>query len=414
MIVNRRAFFANTVWQYALQLVKYVLPLVTLPYLARVLEPTGYALYAYVLALMSYAQVIVEFGFNLSGTKRIAKEPGIGEAARTIGEITVARLVVAAAVLVPVVAFAALAPITKSYLVYTVLSYIAVCGRVLAPDFVFQGREKMGPLTTRYLASKGTSTLLTFLVVHSADDLLWIPILDIVASAIALGWSVAAMRRIFGYSMVRPRLRSVLTELRNSAVYCFSNVAAVTLSGFTTLLIGFVLTDKSHLSYWSLSITAVSAVQALYNPIISSLYPHMIVRSDYVFARRIAAFAAPILATVTLGFAAWSSLLMAILGGSAYREGAYVIALVSPILPLSFYGMFLGWPILGAAGKVKQLTVTTVVAALFCIISLCLLAMAGAASIVSVCVVRDLSELVLVGSRAAFVWRLRDSLSSRE
>ena len=56
------SFYKNTVWQYGLQLIKYLFPLITLPYLTRVLEPEGYAFYAYVVAFMAFAQVFVDFG----------------------------------------------------------------------------------------------------------------------------------------------------------------------------------------------------------------------------------------------------------------------------------------------------------------------------------------------------------------
>lgn len=406
------AFFSNTAWQYLLQLVKYILPLVTLPYLARVLKPEGYALFAYVTAVMTYAQVVVEFGFNLSGTKRIAHASSTTSASTVIGEITAARLILAVGTYVPLIAFASIAPITRDYLLYTSLSYVAVCGRVFAPDFVFQGKEKMGPLTTRYLASKGASTALTFLLVHSADDLLWIPVLDIFASIIALIWSYGAMHRIFGYGISRPSLANIVSEIRSSTIYCFSNVAAVTLTGFTTIVVGIALTDRAQLSYWSLAMTAVTAVQAMYTPIINSLFPHMVVSRDYHFARTISAYSVPIISILTIAFAASSRLIMRVLGGAAYTEGATVLLFVAPLLPFSFYATLFGWPILGSTGHVRELTWTTVASACFCIACLSGLIFFQSVSLIAVCIVRVLSEVVLFTSRALLVGQLRRSLRS--
>ena len=93
MSKSHGAFYKNTVWQYGLQIVKYLLPLITLPYLTRVLEPDGYAFYAYVVSFMTFAQVFIDFGFNLSGTKRIAKAHSVDEENQVVGAVTEARLV---------------------------------------------------------------------------------------------------------------------------------------------------------------------------------------------------------------------------------------------------------------------------------------------------------------------------------
>lgn len=81
-------FYKNAIWQYGLQVVKYLFPLATLPYLTRVLEPTGYAFYAYLVSFMSFVQVFIDFGFNLSGTKKIARAESVEAENRVIGAVT--------------------------------------------------------------------------------------------------------------------------------------------------------------------------------------------------------------------------------------------------------------------------------------------------------------------------------------
>lgn len=124
---SHASFYKNTVWQYGLQIVKYLFPLITLPYLTRVLAPEGYAFYAYVVSFMSFVQVFVDFGFNLSGTKRIAKARSVGEENRVIGAVTEARLLlcVVAGVIVMVIASVPAPDSRKPH-----LCVLCVCGCV--------------------------------------------------------------------------------------------------------------------------------------------------------------------------------------------------------------------------------------------------------------------------------------------
>lgn len=399
---NHKKFYKNAIWQYGLQVVKYLFPLITLPYLARVLDPAGYAVYAYVVSFMSFAQIFVDFGFDLSGTPKIIKATSIKEENRIIGAITEARLILCVIGGLAVFLIAFSMPITREYLLYTMLSYVAVCGRALCPNFIFQGKENMRPLTSRYFVSKGLSTLLTFVCVHSMSDILWIPILDILASAVALIWSFAAAKRMFGTSIAAASPKEAFSELKTSALYCFSNMSAVALSGFTTLFIGFIITDRAQVSYWSISMTAISAVQSLYTPITNSLYPHMLNQKDFGFARKIALIALPVVAVGTAIFACLSSFIMLALGGQEYLPGSSVLVMVSPVLFFSFFGMLFGWPVLGAQGKVAQITASTIASAVVCVGLLAVAAYCGMATMQVICIIRCISEAVLCLMRLGF------------
>lgn len=365
-IKSHKSFYKNTVWQYGLQIVKYLFPLITMPYLTRVLEPEGYAVYAYVVSFMTFAQMFVDFGFNLSGTKRIAASTSTNDENRAIGAVTQARLFLCVLASLVVYIIASFIPLTAANLFYTMLAFVAVCGKALAPDFVFQGHENMRPITTRYFVSKGLSTALTFVFVHSLADIIWVPILDIISNVIALVWSFLAANRLFGTTIAFVPMRSAFSELKTSALYCFSNMAASVFTGFTTLLIGVVITDAAQISYWSLAMTAVSAVQSLYSPIVNSMYPHMVKTNDFRFVRKIAIIAFPVVLVGTVAFAILHNVIFLVLGGNGYLEGSWVVAAVSPVLFFSFFGMLLGWPVLGAAGMVKEITATTVFSSLFC------------------------------------------------
>ena len=63
----------NTVMLYIMTFAKMVFPLITLPYLTRILTVDGYAVVSYVKSAMIYMQILLDFGFLLSATKDIVK-----------------------------------------------------------------------------------------------------------------------------------------------------------------------------------------------------------------------------------------------------------------------------------------------------------------------------------------------------
>ena len=66
----------NTIMLYIMNIAKMVFPLLTLPYLTRVLSSDMYGLVAYVKSCMIYIQLLIDFGFILSSVKDIVKANG--------------------------------------------------------------------------------------------------------------------------------------------------------------------------------------------------------------------------------------------------------------------------------------------------------------------------------------------------
>ena len=75
----------NTVMLYLMNFAKIALPLITLPYLTRVLSLNNYGTFTYVKTVMTYMQLIIDFGFLFSATKDIVEA---GKDKKKIGSIT--------------------------------------------------------------------------------------------------------------------------------------------------------------------------------------------------------------------------------------------------------------------------------------------------------------------------------------
>ena len=404
--VKHNTFYKNTLWQYGLQILKYLFPLLLIPYLTRILGTEGYAVYAYVLSFMGVVQTIADFGFTLSGTKKVVDLRGDTAAlSRLVGAITVARLMLLCGLFFCVMVVTRFIPIMAENTVYVIWAFFATAGRTVLPDFIFQGNERMGPLTTRYFASKGVQVALTILLVRGPGDLILVAVADVLSEIVDIAWSYRAQKRMFGVGIARPTFKESFEELRVSAIYCVSNVSSSLFSGFTTVIIGLAITSKTDIAFWSLTLTTVNAVQSLYTPIANSLYPHMIKNRDFGFARKLALVALPVLVLGIVAYCALSKPIMLVLGGPEYVGGAHVMWMISPIFIFSFYGILIGWPVLGAMGHVKELTVSTLFTGIVNVVSLLALYLAGLITLDVICVARWGCDALLLLLRVFMLWR---------
>lgn len=397
----------NALHQYVLQFAKYLFPFITIPYLTRVLGPEVYAVRAYVLATMSMVQVFLDYGFLSYGTKLVAeKRSDTRSVENASSAITYLRVVLCLCGIPIVVALCVSIPILADNGACVALAYVAVCCKATLPDYLFQGMEEMGIITRRFVGSQAVAVVLTFMFVRTPDDLVLVLLFEAIAAFVALAWS-------WGNVLVRRGLRFRVVShsyawatFKASSVFFVSSAAGALYTSLTTVLIGILVSDVAQISYWSISVSIISALQALFNPVANSLYPYMCANRDFDMAKRLLVIGIPLVAIVTVLLAVFSDFVMRVVGGAGYDEGASVLVMLSPVLLLSYPVILLGFPILAAFDEVEQLTLSTTVAAAFHIVGLGVLAVSGSFAIPAVAVLRCCTEGVLLGMRALLVRRL--------
>ena len=62
----------NFIFLFLMQMANLLLPLISLPYLSRVLQPEGFGLIVFAQSLIQYFVILTDFGFNLSATRQVS------------------------------------------------------------------------------------------------------------------------------------------------------------------------------------------------------------------------------------------------------------------------------------------------------------------------------------------------------
>ena len=90
---SKKKLISNTIYMYILSFAKLIIPLISLPYLTKVLSVDSIGGVSFVKSFVAYAQVFVDFGFIISATKDIVEVVrNKGEINRKIGDILYAQL----------------------------------------------------------------------------------------------------------------------------------------------------------------------------------------------------------------------------------------------------------------------------------------------------------------------------------
>ncbi|MDD7119367.1 MAG: oligosaccharide flippase family protein [Limosilactobacillus reuteri] len=408
---ERKKATKNIIMLYGLNFTQLILPLLTLPYLTRVLSVSGYGVVSYVKAVMVYITLIIEFGFVLSGTREVVEaKNNIEKIGRIIGKITQGKLILAFLSFVLLLLMIRFIPILSNYPLFTLLSFVPPFLSIFLFDYLFRGLEKMQILTIRYLITKGIATVLTFLVIKNDSEILLIPVLDIIGSIIAILWIFDELKKNHIKIKFTP-IGEVLANLKLSFTYFLSNIAETAFTTLNTICVG-IFFSSADVAYWGVVMTVINAIQSMYTPISDGIYPNMIKTKNLNLFLKIMFFFIPflILGSICLYFG--SNLIVILIGGDKYLVAAKYLREFIPLIIISFFSILFGWPLLGAIGKVRETTFTTVVASIFQILGIVILIINHSFTIELLIVLRTMTEVLIAMLRLSFAFKFRSEFET--
>lgn len=404
MTSSNKTFAKNTFFLYIMTGAKFVLPLIITACLTRRLGPDAYGVISYLTPVMGYFILLFDFGFNFSATKKIAQhraDPVLIE--KTIAAVYTAKILLVLAGFLLLMLLLLCIDLLRQYVLLTVLYYLSTAAQIFIPDFLYRGLEKMEGVTTRYILAKLITAVLIFLAVRDDGGLILVPLAYLIGTVAAALHTNHHMVKKLGYRVALGGLREAAAELRESGIYFVSTFASTALSVTSTFVMGIVGMPTAQIAYWGVAFQVVQAVQAMYDPITTSIYPHVAGKRDHKFVLRITLCLLPLVAVGCVLLYWLAGLAVKIIAGSAYLAAVPVLQALTPMLLFSFVAQMLGFPLLGALGRERQASFTTLVAAGAQILGLVGLALSHHFTLLSLALLRNVTELIFMILRIYFV-----------
>ena len=269
-----KRLLGNMASLFTLQGANYLLPLVTLPYLVRVLGTEKFGLIAFAQAFIQYFVIITDYGFNLSATRDVAinrDDPAkLGEIIVSIMSIKLFLFVAGLVFLLLTMTLTSFGEHWKLYLII----YITVLGNAIFPVWLIQGLEFMKQLAWISILARAITTIAIFIFVHNPADYLIAATIQSTSLVIAAvpGWMLLIMSRRF--LLTRTTVSDIKGYLYSGWHVFLSTVAANIYANSNIFVLGLV-SGPIAVGYFSAANKIAQAVQGLFLPISQTIYPHI-------------------------------------------------------------------------------------------------------------------------------------------
>ncbi len=332
---DKKRLLENFLSLSILQGVNYILPLITLPYLVRVLGPEKFGLIAFAQAFIQYFNILTDYGFNLSATREISihreNKEKISEIFSSVMIIKFTLLVLSFIVMTIIVF--SFEKFRKDWLVYY-LAFGVVIGQVLFPVWFFQGMEKMKYITFLNIVAKSIFTVSIFVFIHKVSDYIYVLLINSLGFLIAGALAIWIVFQNFELILTFPKFELLKYQLKEGW-YIFISTVAISLYTISNTFILGLFTNNTIVGYYSAAEKIVKAVQRLLTPASQTIYPHIskLVKESkergLQFIQKVTFLIGGISFLLSVSIFIFADLIVKLLLGNQYTESVIVLKILS-------------------------------------------------------------------------------------
>lgn len=272
---------------YGAHVVGLVVPVLTVPYLARVLRPEGWGVVVFAQSFAAWLILVIEYGFDLSGTRAVARvRSDPQEVPGVVAGIQGAKLLVLGVVTLGTALLYGVVPLFRAYPLMLLWAWAYAVLKGMSPFWYFLGLERMRAPAGLDAGAKVVAALGVFIWVHVPEDGWRVLALQAVASGASLVVMTLWLHRTVPVRI--PTLAHTLATLKESAgVFIFRASSGLYIQA-NAFVLG-LMTTPQVVAFFGGAEKIVRAAINLLHPLSQTLFPRLshLVVADPVGARRL-------------------------------------------------------------------------------------------------------------------------------
>lgn len=338
----------NVIALYWLQIAAFVVPLVTLPYVARVLEPSGFGLIIFAQGFAVVLVVFITWGMGLTGSRSTAANRTDADAlSEVVRRVRGGQLLLMMASAVVAVGVLVLVPIMRDHPEFLVLAWVAAAALGLSPNWFFLGLERARVTALIQLSFRAAGAALTFVLVDDPGDA-WI-VMALFAGSSVGGLIVSDLVMYRHVEFRLPEWRLSVREIRHGTMIFIGTLAVALITSFSVVLLGF-LGSSADVAHFGAAERLVRVSILVLAPVGAAVIPRLTAlqaagerqRARRLLTIAVAVSALPALA-ITLGLIVFASPILHLIYGESFVDAsAPILRVLALIIPVNVTGGVFG------------------------------------------------------------------------
>lgn len=334
-----------------------VFPLVTFPYVTRIMGPDTLGLFNYITAIAGYFTLFASLGFPIYGIREVAqsKDDPVKLQSATNAIFTANTLACLVVYAVYFIASLFLAHSEQDFWLYFVLG-LSVLLSCISFDWFYQGVEDFKYITIRSIAIKLISIVCLFIFVRTHEDILPYAILTIAGTC---GNNILNLIRIRKYVKLKISFQDCWKHTKGASVLFLGTIAVSLYTNLNSVMVG-ALGTMAAVAFFTTGNKLVQMLMSVLGAITSSIIPRMaylVGKGDEKEAITLQKKTLNLLLYVSIpmvfGIIALAHPLILLFGGKEFLPAVPVMQILSTLLVIITLSGFLGNQILIPMHKEK-------------------------------------------------------------
>ena len=361
----KKNFFMNAFLNASL----FIFPLITFPYVSRILTPVGTGKVAFASSTISYFSMVALLGIPTYGIRACARvRENKEELSKTVHEIFFINLVMT--VLSYIALFIAMFTVAKlgQEKLLLVVSSATMFFNLLGMDWLYKALEQYSYITKRSIFFKFVSLALIFVLVHKQGDYILYALTTVIAS---VGSNVLNFINVRKYiTFKRMPSYNIKQHLKPILVFFAMSVATTIYTNLDTVMLGF-MQGNEEVGYYNAAVKVKTIVVSLVTSIGTVLLPRVSYYIEKKMNQEFKAVTAKALNLVVLMalplviyFMVYAKLAVVFLSGDAYLNAVLPMQVIMPTVFLIGITNIMGIQILIPQGRESMVLLSEVVGAI--------------------------------------------------
>lgn len=268
----------NFAYQAFYQILVLLLPLLTSPYISRVLGPTSLGIYSYYYSVANYFTLFALLGINNYGNRLISscKKDGRYVLSKEFSSLTVVHIVVSIICIVIYLIYA-LILVNPDERLFAIIQGLMIVSSLFDINWFFFGLEEFKLTATRNTVVKIVTVSLIFILVRKQDDL-WKYCLIMAGGMVISQIAVWPFLRKY-VDFIIPSKREVLKHIKPLLILFIPVLAVSVYKIMDKIMLG-QLATKTDVGYYD----NAEKIITIFNTVIASFGTVMLPRMNMLFA----------------------------------------------------------------------------------------------------------------------------------